>query len=130
MAYAWGDHVGELELAIMARSREAVFAEGARALGELLGDGDGDAEVRAVAVEGRELPALLAGWLEELVFLAETEGFVPAAVRSLELGDGGVQAVVAGRRGSPPHLVKAVTYHRLAFEPDGEGWYARAVLDV
>jgi SHS2 domain-containing protein len=129
MAYDWVDHVGELELAIHAPSREAVLAEGACALGELLGGG-GDGETREVAVEGAELASLLAAWLEELVFLAETDGFVPAAVRAVEIDERGARGIVEGRRGSPPHLVKAVTYHRLAFEPEGDGWYARAVLDV
>ena len=130
MAHAWGDHVGELELVIAAPDRDAVFAEGLHALGELLGDG-GAGETRELAVDGADLATLLAAWLEELVFLAETDGFVAARVHSLELGEHGVRAVVEGRRGSPPHLVKAVTYHRLAFEPAASGgWQARAVLDV
>jgi len=37
---------------------------------------------------------------------------------------------VAGVLGEPPPLVKAVTYHRLAFEPSGERYVARVVLDV
>jgi len=37
---------------------------------------------------------------------------------------------VVGHRGTPPHLIKAVTLHRLVFEPDDGGWRARVVLDV
>jgi SHS2 domain-containing protein len=129
MAYAWGDHVGELELAIEAPSREAVFADGVRALGELLGDG-GAGETRELAVEGADLASLLAAWLEELVFLAETEDFVPEALASVALRGSELRAVVAGRRGRPSHLVKAVTYHGLAVEERADGWHARVVLDV
>jgi SHS2 domain-containing protein len=131
MGYGFSEHVGELELWVRATSEEDVFAESARALAEVLDDGSaGSAVEREVAVAGGDRPALLAGWLEELAFLAETEGLVPERVGDVTLSDGRVRARVTGHRGSPPHLVKAVTYHRLSFEPDGDGWSARAVLDV
>ena len=61
---------------------------------------------------------------------AETEGFVPERAGELELDDGVLRATVRGHRGEPRHLVKAVTLHRLLFEPEGDGWRARVVLDV
>jgi SHS2 domain-containing protein len=134
MAYAWGEHVGELELHVEAATEHEVFSEAARAFGELLvADDDAPAgppiavEVRA---EGRDRAAQLAEWLDELIFLAETEGFVPEAVEALELSGGAVRARVTGRRGAPPHLVKAATRHRLAFEEAAAGWQASMVLDV
>jgi SHS2 domain-containing protein len=133
VSYRWAEHVGELELRVEAPSREEVFMEGLRALAEVLG-GEEPAEAplerRDVELASDDLPSLLADWLGELAFLAETEGFVPASVEHLELAPGRLRARVCGSIGSPPHLVKAVTYHRLAFEPDGGGWRAVAVLDV
>jgi SHS2 domain-containing protein len=129
--YGFTEHTGELELWVSAASEEEVFGESARALAEVLDDDQGGAaEAREVAVSGADRPALLAEWLQELAFLAETEGFVPDRVEEVVLGADGVRARVAGHRGSPPHLVKAVTYHRLAFERGPDGWLARAVLDV
>jgi SHS2 domain-containing protein len=136
MGHDWAEHVGELELRVTAPAEGDVFAEAALALGELM-SGDDDAapgaglEWRDVGAEAADRGALLAGWLDELVFLAETEGFVPAAVEEVVVRPGAVRARVGGRRGAPPHLVKAVTYHRLAFEPAADGgWRAVAVLDV
>jgi len=129
--YRWVEHTGELELAIEAGSERQVFAEALAALSELLGDTPGGEPVRhELAVTASDRPALLADWLSELVFLAETEAFVPERIVSFELAAGSLRAVVEGRRGSPPHLVKAVTYHRLAFSRDREAWRARVVLDV
>ncbi len=48
----------------------------------------------------------------------------------LDLARDGLRATVAGVLDEPPPLVKAVTYHRLAFERRGEGYVARVVLDV
>jgi SHS2 domain-containing protein len=133
MAYGWAEHVGELELRIEAASEQEVFVEALRALNEVLSEDaapGGEQECREVAAAGGERALLLVAWLEELAFLAEVDGFVPEVVDELELGGGALRASVLGRTGSPPHLVKAVTYHRLAFEPAGEGWRAVAVLDV
>jgi SHS2 domain-containing protein len=109
-----------------------VFAEALRALADVLGDGSasGAREWRDVVAEGDDRAVLFAAWLEELNFLAETEGFEPDAAEDMELEPHRVRARVAGRVTSPPHLVKAVTYHRLAFERTSDGWRAVAVLDV
>jgi SHS2 domain-containing protein len=135
MSYAWAEHTGELELRVEAASPEAVLADALAALGELLGEGEAGTpdlarESRRLDLEGADRAVLLADWLAELAFLAETEGFVPDAVEALALRPDGLSARVAGRRARPPHLVKAVTYHRLAFEPAGAGWRGVAVLDV
>ena len=127
--YRWIDHTAELEVELEAPTAEGVFAEAAAALGELLGGGE-PAGTRAVEVRASDRAALLAAFVEELVFLAESEGLVPVAVGAVELEDGRARAEVAVASGDPPHLVKAVTYHRLTFEPGGPGYRATAVLDV
>jgi len=132
MSYRWVEHVGELELHVEAGDEAAVLADTVAALHELLADDDRDGELewRHVQAHGRDRAGLLAAWIEELTFLAETEGFVAERIGELALDRVRVRARVGGRHGSPPHLVKAVTYHRLSFEPGGRGWRATAVLDV
>jgi SHS2 domain-containing protein len=73
---------------------------------------------------------LLAAWLDELVYLADAEGFVPEALVELELEGQRLEAAVRGYLGNPRPLVKAVTHHNLAFGEEGGRWYAQAVLDV
>jgi SHS2 domain-containing protein len=129
--YRWVDHTAEVELEIEAASEREVLEEALRALAELLGieDTRGD-ERRAFSVEAADRPALLAGWIEELAFLAESEGFVATHAIEVDLQTRGLTATVAGVLDEPPPLVKAVTYHRLAFEPRGHGYGARVILDV
>ncbi|MGN6867279.1 MAG: archease [Solirubrobacteraceae bacterium] len=128
--YRWVDHTAEVELEIDAASEREVLEEAVRALAELLGiERSGDA-VRSVSVGAADRAALLAGWIEELAFLAESEGFVATNLVELALQTGGLTATVAGVLDEPPPLVKAVTYHRLAFEPSGDGYVARVILDV
>lgn len=102
-----------------------------RAFAELVGDGNGDGATRELRLEAEDRELLLLDWLSELVYLGETEGFVPERVATLDLGPGGLHAKIEGRLGEPRQLVKAVTLHRLEFRRDGtEGWRARVVLDV
>jgi SHS2 domain-containing protein len=130
--YRWIEHVAELELAIEAPTKAAVFAEAVAAFGELVGDeaGSGPAE-RQIELESDNDDDLLADWLDELVWLVDTEQFVPERLTELDLGAGRLRATVKGHRGNPRPIVKAATRHRLALERDANGgWHARVVLDV
>lgn len=131
--YRWVDHTSELELEIEAASERDVLSDALRALAELLDDQTGSSEAperRIVTATARDRPALLASWLEELLFLAESRGFIAHAVEQLELEPERVVGTVRGRVGEPRPLVKAVTYHRLEFERAGPGYRGRVVLDV
>jgi SHS2 domain-containing protein len=137
VSYRWVEHTAELELEIEAPTKEAVFVDALHALAELLGeDSHGDRFSREISfsreimVRGRECAVLLRDWLDELVFLAETEGIVPDEVGRIELSERGLAATVECHRGNPRHLVKGATYHRLVFEPCDRGFHASVVLDV
>ncbi|MDQ3994954.1 MAG: archease [Actinomycetota bacterium] len=129
--YRWVDHTSELGLEIDAPAEADVYVDAAAALAEVVGEKPrGGFERREIALEGDDRAALLADWLAELVFLAETDDFVPERVSALSLRDDGLRATVEGRRGEPRHLVKAVTYHRLEFADVDGRWRAHVVLDV
>ncbi len=131
MSYRWVEHTAELELRIEADSLEGLFEEATAAFGELLGESPGgEPAEHAIAVSAPDRPTLLAEWLNELVFLAETEDFVPGSVAELAISSDAAEGAVRGRRGSPPHLVKAVTYHRLTAAERNGAWTATVVLDV
>lgn len=127
--YRFVEHTAELEVELEAGSPEGVLEEARRAFAELAGRGDGEELERPVAIVAPDLPALLAGWLDELVFLADTEGLV-AESAELSLDGSRLTGTVRGRRGEPRPLVKAVTLHRLRFRKENGGWRGRVVLDV
>jgi len=86
--YSLTAHTAELELALEADSPEEVFEETQRAFVELAGTGDGETVERRVSIEATDLPALLAAWLDELVFLADAEraGLARRVVRLVPIG--------------------------------------------
>ena len=129
--YRFVDHTAELELHLEAGTREGVLEEAVTALGALLGAAGGAPLVRRdVHASATDDAALLASWLDELVFLAETEGFVPERAEGVRVAGLTADGIVEGRLGTPPHLVKGVTYHDLELRFDGEAWRGRVVLDV
>lgn len=130
MSYRWVEHTAELELVIDAPTEEAVFADALEALAELLGDEDGATVSIELAVAGRDRALLLADWLDELVFRAETENLVPRAVAQIELQQTGITARIRAVRAAARPLVKGITHHRLAFEAVDSGFQATVVLDV
>lgn len=150
MAYRWVDHTAEVELRIHAATEAEVFADALRALAELIGgaapsDGGGSDDAVAapdrdgapdeaaafdVAVTAPDRATRLALWLDELVFRAESEGLVAEEAVRLELAGDRVAATVRATRQDAPHLVKGVTYHRLAFDATADGFRATVVLDV
>jgi len=126
------EHVGEIELVLEAGSEAGVFAEAMDAFRELVEGvpAEGQPYRHAVELEARDTAALLADWLNELVFLAEVDAFVPLRVEDLDVGTRTLRATLEGVRGRPRHLVKAATLHDLELERNGGGWRARVVLDV
>ena len=130
--YEWRSHTAEVELFVRAESEEAVFADALDAFGRLIElEAGGEPARHALALEGRDPAALLVEWLEELIYLADTDSFVPDGAERLELSAAGLRAEVVGRRAAFDPLVKAATYHDVRFERTNDGsWEAKIVLDV
>jgi len=130
--HRFAEHLGEVELELEAPTEEGVFVAALDAFAELVSTGGrGEPAEHELELDAGDRSLLLADWLGELVFLAETEGFVADRVTAFELVDGRLRATVAGRRScNPRQLVKAVTLHRLELREEGGGWHGRVVLDV
>lgn len=128
--YEWREHTAELELFVQAPTPTQVFAEAADAFGRLVELAtNGDAAERRVSVAGHDYASLLVGFLDELVYLADTDSFVPDAAQ-VELDHEQLSAALEGRVTEIQPIVKAATYHGLEFRQDGGAWQARVVLDV
>jgi SHS2 domain-containing protein len=129
--YRWVEHTSEAELEIDGEAPADVLEEATIAFGDLLSDAPRfeEREVRVRATAG-DYPALLAAWLGELAYLAETDGFIPERAAQMELSGTVASALVVGHRSEPQSLVKGVTYHRLEMAPRAGLWRARAVLDI
>ena len=128
------DHTSELRLRVRAASLGELLGEAGRALGalELAGrPADPSGHWREIELRAADHGALLVDWLNELLYLAETERWVPVEFL-VEHADESAARVRA--RGVPvpraPGFVKAATFHDLRIEEVPGGWEAEVVLDV
>jgi SHS2 domain-containing protein len=92
-------------------------------------------EERAVSASGEDAASLVVAFLNELLLLEETEGFLGRTIRAHPVGDPptALVASVAGERFDPARHtsrtgVKAATFHGLVFDP-AHG-RARVIVDI
>lgn len=130
------EHTAEAELLVFAPSFEQLLAEAARGLaGMIRPSAPAAADWRSVRVQSVDEAALLIDWLNELLFIAETDNWVPLHFDEpvVERAPHAVsmQARVEGyRAGSVTTAVKAATLHGVAIERDQGLVRARVIFDV
>lgn len=130
-------HTADIGVRVRAASAESLFACAARALFTLMGitgaqDGAFAAAEVEVAVESADTPALLVDWLNELLYLHETTGLVYDRCTFDAWQPDRLRATVVGApaTGRPIMHIKAVTWHQLLVERDGDGWLAEIFFDI
>ncbi len=143
------DHTSEIVVRLHAPSFPDLIAEAARAFAALVPK---DAErrdapdARELTQEGSDPAAMLVDWMNELVFLAEAERWIPSEISVLEGEDGATGPDSATDRGSPTSVVrvrargaiveqpfvfvKAATLHGVVVRRGPNGIEAEVTLDV
>ena len=90
---------------------------------------------REVRAEGHDLVALLVSWLNELIFLFDTEYLLLKQFEISELTETSLHATVAGEpynaeRHDLSSAIKAVTWHEAEVQPITDGYQARIIFDI
>lgn len=133
------EHTADVYVRAWGRSLEDVFREAANALYEVMTDPSRVEcrDSRKVVVEGFDLENLLVRWLEELLYLFDSEGFLggKVSVRDVDTKGLKLEAVVCGETYDPEKHesrthVKAATYSQLKFWKECGLWYVEFVLDI
>ncbi|WP_414836853.1 archease [Candidatus Nanohalococcus occultus] len=137
MSYEILDHTADVKFKAKGDSLNEVFSESVKAFADIVGGGGG-ATGHTVKVESENLDALLFDFLDELIFLQETENVAvggPKEVEIEELENGyGIEATVwtdpiTSQQGLLD--IKAPTYSEMKVDYiKGEGWEIVAVLDI
>ncbi len=129
------EHTADRALRVWAQDLTSLFVGAAKGMYSLMGELEDEGPVatrwRKVSLEGDDRETLLVDWLNELLFLAETEGllFVDFEIESLN------ETALVGRAGGVPMEVtkadiKAATFHNLEIVNDGTGWSTVITFDV
>jgi SHS2 domain-containing protein len=137
MAYRVFDHTADLGVEVTATTQEALYADAAVALFDLLTD---LATVRSdtsreVVITGGDASDLLVNFLRELLDCYNHDGFLMKSCLVQEVDSHRLTAILRGERFDPARHriekeIKAVTYHQASVEKTEDGWKARVVFDV
>jgi SHS2 domain-containing protein len=135
--YEYFEHTADLGIRVRAPAVDTLFADAATALFAAVVDGlDGVRLTQAVeiAIDGTELDYLFFDWLRELLFRFDAEHLVLARFEA-KVNETGLKATAWGEPLDPArhvlsHEVKAITYHGLRVEREGDGWIAEVIVDI
>jgi SHS2 domain-containing protein len=137
MTYETFEHTADLGLRVRAETLEELFADAARGLFSMIvpeASSIRPSESRVVQINGPPGELLLFDWLNELLYLYETRHLLLGEF-DVTLHDGGLTATVRGepidhQRHALDHEVKAITYHGLKLERQGNQWIAEVIVDI
>lgn len=142
------DISGDAGLRIWGENLEGLFSNAAEGMCELITDPSGieETEKKEVFLSNERNEDLLVTWLNEIIFLFDTYGFIGKKfdvsisphdpILSRGRGEGGnLKAVVSGgifnaKVNESRLLVKAATYHGLSLKRDNSHWEATVIFDI
>jgi len=130
------DHTADIGIAAYGADLKEAFANAAYALFSLMVDLEdvGDAICHEVEVIAEERMDLLVAWLNELIYLFETENMLFKRFEIGELTETRLRSSCYGEKIDPLHhkikaAVKAATYHMLKIE-EGDGFRVQVLFDI
>ena len=127
------EHTADLALRVRGESLADLLHNAAQGLIHILQPQfrPGKPETRVLHLEAEDAETLLVSWLEELLFLLETEGRLPTLVQlHLEPGNRLEAHVQLEKCESVQSHIKAVTFNDLNIRPSEKGLLATVVFDV
>lgn len=127
------EHTADRALRIWGRRPFDLFVGAARGMYSLMAGLDAPAAThwRRVELEGPDRESLLVSWLNELLFLTETEGLLFPDTQIEILTETRLVGQARGAKGSLMNAsIKAATFHDLAISRDGEGWSTVITFDI
>ncbi len=139
--YVYLEHTADAEFQAFGSNLEKAFENAALAMLNLMCKTDKvkPKTERKILIKDKDLKALLYNWLEELLFLLDSENFLTAKVKNLKIsgkeGNYKLDAVVLGDNASAYKFfgeVKAATYNDMFIKQDKKTkrFIIQAVVDM
>ncbi|GGM96021.1 protein archease [Thermus composti] len=133
------DHTADIGFVLEAQSLPELFEAALKGLLQAMFQNppQGGKKRRRIALEAEDLETLLVRYLNELIYLIQTKGFVPGKARiRVEEAENGYR-LTATLFGEPfqeafgfQGEVKSATFHGLKVEKSQGRWRAQVILDV
>lgn len=130
------EHTADVKFQAFGKSVEKVFENSALAMIKVITNQKIKKKIKKdIKVKGKDLEGLLYNFLEEILFIMDTEAFVLSAVRKLKIDikNFELKAELVGdfSKNYEFHLdIKAITYNEMFVRKEKKSWISQVVLDV
>ena len=131
------DHTGDMGIRMFGKDRETVFEQAGKALFHVITDLDTiqPEENRKIALEADGWEPLLIAWLNEFIYLFDTQGMLFRDFQIHSLDEHRIEAAAVGEayerdRHPIKTTVKGATYHQLRMSRHGGIWVGEVILDI
>jgi len=138
--YKFLEHTADVKFQAFGKTIEEAFSNAAYALAETMTKGTKINEKIKWKIDasGKDYGSLLYNFLEEFLFLLDTEGFLLSRIEKISISEEELEAEVIGDKASNYKItndVKAITYNQMFVKQETEGenkglWICQVVVDV
>ena len=131
------DHTGDVGVVVFGNSLKELFINAAESLFHILTELENIQEIKSkkVSLQAYSLEELIVDWLNEFIFLFDTQSLLFRRFEIEKLNNCSLEATVWGEEyeeGRHPikTLVKAVTFHQLEIKEENGNWKAQIIFDL
>jgi SHS2 domain-containing protein len=131
------EHTADLGLRVRAATLPELMADAGRGLFAMVIEDLAPVQpvvTREFRISGDDRTYLLFDWLNELLYVCDTERLAFSQF-DVQMTDDGLAAMARGEPLDPTrhhltHEIKAITYHGLRVEQTDDGWLAEVIVDI
>jgi SHS2 domain-containing protein len=134
MTYEFVEHTGDIKIKVIAKTLEQAFTETARALKESITELKIKPKTtKQITLSGTDTKNLLYKFLEEFLYLLDSEDFIFSEIKDLKIKNNTLTATVLGDKTENYKIsneVKAITYNEMEIGNSKKETKIQVVLDV
>jgi SHS2 domain-containing protein len=128
------EHTADIKFQAFGNTLEEVFENSALAMTNSMYDGKVKEKIiKKIKVKGKDNERLLYEFLEELLFLLDSEDFILSNVKKIKINKNDLEAEIIGDKASDYEIhiiVKAITYNEMFVKKIKNNWVCQVILDV
>ncbi len=134
MRFKYLEHTADIKFQAFGDSIEEAFKNSALAMTNSMFDGKVKKRItKKIKVQGKDNERLLYEFLEELLFLLDSEDFILSEVKKIKINKNKLEAELIGDTASNYDfgiVVKAITYNEMFVKNEKKKWITQVVIDV
>lgn len=132
--YKFLPHTADIQFVVSSKTLEGLFSESALAMKKAICDSKISEKIhKKIKIKGHDLINLLYNFLEEILFIMDTENLIFSKVKKIKFKNEGMLAEIDFDEIEKYETyleIKAITYNEMYVEKKNGFWEAKVTIDV